>query len=275
MGTLKMFAGAFVLALTVNFFPCSAELAVRQAGSLADLQTKLNQLKTTVENNQNQLQATIQQIENKLRKMPLELQDCRKNNPISYASGVQKINDILFGLCDTQTDGGGWVIIQRRVSGGVNFTKTWSEYKEGFGSQDGDFWIGNDWISRLTRMGYTQLRFDMTYNGNSHYAVYSNFKVGNETEKYKMTVGNHHGNATDRFLINNNRFFTTIDADNDGNRYGNCAVDRRGGWWYYSCGAVNLNGEWGSHVTDKGIIWESITGISNSLTFAEMKIRKV
>lgn len=115
----------------------------------------------------------------------------------------------------------------------------------------------------------------MKYNGNNYYAVYSDFKVQNETNKYKMTVGDYSGNAGNKFLINTNRFFTTIDADNDRNQNGNCAVERRGGWWYYWCGSVNINGEWGSQVSNKGIIWESITCISNSLSSVEMKIRKM
>ncbi|XP_059175243.1 ficolin-2-like [Physella acuta] len=278
MGTLKMFAGAFVLVLAVNFFLCSAELAVRQTSSLAQLQTKLNELKTTVENNQNQLnalQATLQQIENKLQKIPLELEDCIKDSNISNPSGVHKINYILHGLCDTQTDGGGWVILQRRISGNVDFNKTWSEYKEGFGSTDGDFWIGNDWISKLTRMGYTQLRFDMKFNGSSYYAVYNNFKVQDEAEKYEMSVGNYTGNATDSFGSNIKKLFTTIDVDNDRWPGQSCSYRHGGGWWFYACTQVNLNGPWGIRIRTRGVIWEGITRTNRYLTFTEMKVRKV
>ena len=45
--------------------------------------------------------------------------------------------------CDMETDGGGWIVIQRRTSNGtVNFTRKWDDYVNGFGDLDGEFWIG-------------------------------------------------------------------------------------------------------------------------------------
>jgi len=51
-------------------------------------------------------------------------------------------------LCDLETDGGGWTLIQRRGYPLKNeevredFFKNWTEYEQGFGSLQGDFWIG-------------------------------------------------------------------------------------------------------------------------------------
>ncbi|XP_059175174.1 ficolin-2-like [Physella acuta] len=70
-----------------------------------------------------------------------------------------------LALCDTKTDGGGWIVIQRRVKGDVSFIRNWSDYKKGFGTLNGDYWLGNDWISNLTINGYSDLRFDMKYKG--------------------------------------------------------------------------------------------------------------
>ncbi|XP_059178643.1 angiopoietin-related protein 2-like [Physella acuta] len=58
----------------------------------------------------------------------------------------------MFGknfLCDTKTDGGGWILMQRRIRPGVNFKENWQTYKEGFGTLSGDFWIGLDFIYLL------------------------------------------------------------------------------------------------------------------------------
>ena len=45
--------------------------------------------------------------------------------------------------CDMDTDGGGWLVIQRRVSGGTeNFFRGWSDYEDGFGDLNGEFWYG-------------------------------------------------------------------------------------------------------------------------------------
>jgi hypothetical protein len=41
----------------------------------------------------------------------------------------------LAVYCDMETDGGGWIVIQRRNAsmGWVNFTRNWADYEAGFG----------------------------------------------------------------------------------------------------------------------------------------------
>lgn len=56
--------------------------------------------------------------------------------------------------------GGGWTVIQRRKSGLVSFYRDWKQYKQGFGSIRGDFWLGNEHIHRLSRRP-TRLRVEM------------------------------------------------------------------------------------------------------------------
>ncbi|KAH9504352.1 hypothetical protein Btru_063385 [Bulinus truncatus] len=53
-------------------------------------------------------------------------------------------------LCDTKTDKGGWIIIQRRVYKNTSFRKNWVEYKDGFGNLCEDFWLGNERIHQIT-----------------------------------------------------------------------------------------------------------------------------
>lgn len=38
--------------------------------------------------------------------------------------------------CDQNTGLGGWVLIQQREDGSVNFNRTWNEYRAGFGKID-------------------------------------------------------------------------------------------------------------------------------------------
>ena len=53
--------------------------------------------------------------------------------------------------CDMETDGGGWIVIQRRVAQGtVNFYRNWEDYENGFGDLDTEFWIGLGNIYELT-----------------------------------------------------------------------------------------------------------------------------
>lgn len=59
-----------------------------------------------------------------------------------------------------ETNGGGWTLIQRRKIGLLSFNRDWKNYKSGFGSIRGDFWLGNDHIVRLTRQP-TVLRIEM------------------------------------------------------------------------------------------------------------------
>ena len=40
--------------------------------------------------------------------------------------------------------------MQRRFDGSVNFSRTWDEYRDGFGTLDGEFWLGNKYLHELT-----------------------------------------------------------------------------------------------------------------------------
>ena len=53
--------------------------------------------------------------------------------------------------CDMTRNGGGWTVIQRRINGSKNFNRNWQDYKNGFGSAEGEYWIGNDVIHKLTK----------------------------------------------------------------------------------------------------------------------------
>ena len=96
--------------------------------------------------------------------------------------------------CDMTTDGGGWTVFQRRMDGSVNFYRGWTDYENGFGDLNGEFWLGLDKIHRLSLSGQNVLRVDLgDFSNNKRYAVYSTFAVSGETEKYKLTVGSYSG----------------------------------------------------------------------------------
>jgi ficolin len=178
-------------------------------------------------------------------------------------------------MCDTKTDGGGWIVIQRRVCGEVDFYLNWDDYKNGFGNLNDTFWLGNDHIHRLTSQGQYELMVDFTFNGRNYFALYTSFKILGEAEKYKLQVGGYSGNAGDSLAWQNGMFFTTKDRDNDPYNIGNCAITFHGAWWYNTCHQSNLNGWWGLKTFGMGLNWYNITGHYDTATFTEMKIRPV
>ena len=89
-----------------------------------------------------------------------------------------------------ETNGGGWTVFQRRQDGSVDFYKYWTDYEDGFGNLNGEFWLGLSKINRLTKQRSNTLRVDLKdFDSNTAYAQYSTFNVGNSTTKYTLTVG--------------------------------------------------------------------------------------
>ncbi|GFR71799.1 fibrinogen-related protein 3-2 [Elysia marginata] len=175
-------------------------------------------------------------------------------------------------LCDTVTDGGGWIIIQRRSTGNVDFYRNWADYKRGFGTLDDDFWLGNDNIHAITSSGDYELRVDLRYNGKSAYAHYGKFSIADEQNKYALNLGPYHGTAGDALSGHTAMPFTTRDRDNDS--YGhNCAVVFTGAWWYGACHSSNLNGKW-KDGGNKGPRWSTFSS-DKAVSFSEMKIRRI
>jgi ficolin len=104
--------------------------------------------------------------------------------------------------CDmTSSPGKGWTIFQRRVSGSVDFYRNWTDYKYGFGSLDGEFWLGLDKIHRLSQSGQNVLRFDLeNFEGEKRFAIFEAFGVANETNGYLLFVSNYTGKKIKLFI---------------------------------------------------------------------------
>ncbi|XP_057578937.1 ficolin-1-like [Hippopotamus amphibius kiboko] len=183
----------------------------------------------------------------------------------------------LTVLCDMDVDGGGWTVFQRRMDGSVDFYRDWAAYKQGFGHQLGEFWLGNDNIHALTSQGTSEFRVDLLdFEGNHRFAKYQSFKMEGEKEKYKLVLGAFvEGTAGDSLTSHKDQFFSTKDQDNDQSS-SNCAVQYQGAWWYNSCHSSNLNGRYlgGLHKSyANGINWRSWRGYNYSYKASEMKVR--
>ncbi|XP_041099681.1 ficolin-1-like [Polyodon spathula] len=184
----------------------------------------------------------------------------------------------LTVFCDMNTDGGGWLVFQKRQDGSVDFYQDWKAYREGFGNQLSEFWLGNDNIHLLTKTGSHELRIDLKdFEDQATYAKYSSFQVLDESDNYRLLLGAFvEGDAGDSFSLHANMTFTTKDCDNDKSESSNCAISYSGAWWYNACHWSNLNGLYlkGVHETiAKGINWKTGKGYKYSYRYSDMKIR--
>ena len=177
-------------------------------------------------------------------------------------------------LCDSVTDGGGWIVVQRRTTGKTDFNRNWADYKRGFGGLDEDFWIGNDNLHAITSRGKYELRVELKYQGKSAFAHYADFSVADESDNYRLTLGAYDGTAGDSLAYNNGKPFSTKDRQN-GPNVGQCTNQYGGGWWFDNCTYVCLNGRWGAiRGIYTGMEWRLFTR-GYPASYSEMKIRRV
>ncbi|XP_062606889.1 fibrinogen C domain-containing protein 1-like [Saccostrea cucullata] len=178
-------------------------------------------------------------------------------------------------FCDQKTDGGGWVVIQRRKDGSEDFFRGWTDYKYGFGNKSDEFWLGNHRIWEIVNQGYYELRIDMEdFVDESRYATYRKFGIGDDSTSYALTVQDYVGTAGDAFGYHHGKQFYTKDRDS---AY-NCSNTFKGAWWYGHCHDSNLNGQYLRGTTSSyatGVVWETWHGYYYSLKSTEMKIRRM
>ncbi|XP_035624184.1 microfibril-associated glycoprotein 4-like [Oncorhynchus keta] len=182
-------------------------------------------------------------------------------------------------FCEMSMDSafsGKWMVIQNRQDGSVNFHRKWNEYKSGFGSAAGEYWLGLETMYLLTMKKTYELRVDMEdFEGNKVYAQYSTFSVGPEAEGYPLKLGSFKdGGAGDSMTHHSGQKFTTLDKDQDLND-SNCGQIYYGGFWYNNCHWTNPNGiyAWGESAYGVGINWRTWKGFTYSLKRMTMKIR--
>jgi hypothetical protein len=163
-------------------------------------------------------------------------------------------------------------LVQQHYNGTTFFERTWNEFKAGFGSISGNYWIGNEQLYQLTKNGQYRLRVDLQAKLDCqwYWAEYSTFVVGNEASFYRLTIGGYTGTAGDVMVTINPSYwslngagFTTKDSDHD-SFSSNCAITPAagytacpGGFWYNDCGGAMINNPQGCI---PGFAWWSVPG---------------
>ena len=185
-------------------------------------------------------------------------------------------------FCDMETDGGGWTVLMKRQDGSVNFYLNWTDYKSGFGNLEGEHWLGLDNMYLLTHQSSAppQLRVDLAdWEGNTAFAKYDQFSVGDEDSDYTLSVSGYQSASTagNALTYQNGQRFSTADRDNDASS-GDCAVYHHAPWWYRNCYHSLLTGKYYTSGGPRssppyGVIWYHWKSSYYSLRVAEMKIR--
>lgn len=191
--------------------------------------------------------------------------------------------------CDMETDGGGWTMLLKRQDGSVDFYRNWADCKNGFGNLEGDYWLGLDNMYLLTHLNSDppQMRVDLAdWEGNTAFAKYDRFSVGNEDSVYTLSVSGYLSSSTsgDSLTLNdgtgphNGQRFSTPDRDNDQLSANHCAVQFHGPWWHNKCYSSLLTGRYYTsggprNSAPHGIIWHTWKGHYYSLRLADIKIR--
>ncbi|XP_033646903.1 ficolin-1-like [Asterias rubens] len=192
--------------------------------------------------------------------------------PTSLTDGIQQNGN-------TDTDGGGWTVIQRRQDGSVDFYRTWDENQTGFGDLLNEFWLGNDILRDLTGSGQWELRVEMEdWESNTAWASYGEFAVTGDMNTLHVGSYDTQSTAGDSMASHNGKAFSTKDNDNDDNKHNDCAQSNEGAWWFGYCHEAHLNGKYfpqGEFSGGKGIEWVGWKGRGYSLKKCTMKIRQV
>jgi len=173
---------------------------------------------------------------------------CLTKDNINHTSLIVQVpgHNAFPVICDSNLAGLGWLVIQRRRNGLVNFYRDWSDYRAGFGDPNGDFFIGLEKLNWLT--AYQPFELYIHLEEREYYknvfAKYDEFLIGNESEDFALKyIGGYSGTAGDSLRNNKGQRFSTFDRKNDDSYNKHCAQFHLGAWWYKDCGQryVHIN----------------------------------
>ncbi|XP_066924003.1 microfibril-associated glycoprotein 4-like [Clytia hemisphaerica] len=193
-----------------------------------------------------------------------------------YWIGIERF-PIKQVFCDMTTYGGGWIVMQKRFDGSVDFYQEWQQYKCGFGNAV-EHWLGLEFVHQFTSAYTTEiLLYGERFDGSVNTALFGNFSLGGEDTNYKLNTGNLITGAHEQdWLHHDGMAFSTRLEDNDACAECNCAEGAKSAWWYRACFLIDFNNHYSSQpdvIKWKGVHWESWSGALESLKATKMLIR--
>ncbi|TMW52654.1 hypothetical protein DOY81_002269 [Sarcophaga bullata] len=211
--------------------------------------------------------------------------NCAEATVCTQRSGIYKIlvpsysYEPFYVECDAETECGDWIVIQRRQDGSIDFFRNWVEYENGFGDVEGEYFIGLKKLHALTNFdGPQELLILMEdVNNTNAFAKYDSFAISNAAEMYKLRkLGRYTGTAGNSLAHHVGMHFSTTDTNT---AESNCGEFYIGGWWHNKCHeslvfGSNLNGKYDDNRYGKGLIWETYNGLTCSLKYVKMMIRR-
>ncbi|CAH1789703.1 unnamed protein product [Owenia fusiformis] len=218
-----------------------------EISSLAQQVSDINDKLSTIKEDIGDMKSAMTTLKNGMSQPMLnssEITDCGEDSSYSGVRTIKTTEGRLFSAYCEQ----GWTYIFKRFDGSVAFNLTWSEYKKGFGETNAEHFIGLDNLASLLKQRNYEIRIDLATwpetneNPSTRYAEYSDFKVADESDKYRLTIGGYRGTARDSMARHNDTEFTTYDRDNDKLKNASCAKKYKGAWWYTECHDSNLFG---------------------------------
>ncbi|XP_028409028.1 uncharacterized protein LOC114531613 isoform X2 [Dendronephthya gigantea] len=178
-----------------------------------------------------------------------------------------------FGVhCELGSNDGPWLVFQRRVEKEppTDFaTQSWTSFKNGFGTKESNFWLGNQYIHEITWNNPHRLKI-VIYSSdfNVYEAIYEDFYLGAEDSGYVINFGAYSGNAGDALSRHRGMQFS---ATGDDRSASGCTTSHPGGWWFENCLDSNLNGIFTEPSNAEGkIFWRTIRA---NILKTEMKIQ--
>ncbi|XP_063915209.1 techylectin-5B-like isoform X2 [Zophobas morio] len=226
----------------------TTELEKVKRDVITDVSSQLNSAKKHIFKLKKKLDFTNE----KLDEVTKVVDDLEKNETTKVGEVVKNCGEVLRGgnatsgvytikptgaskpfevVCDMETKGGGWTYVLRRFNGSQDFYLNWTDYKNGFGHLDEEFWLGLEHLYELTGGKSNELLFVFTnLEGKILYSHYKEFQIGGEEESYAIkVVKDYSGDGGQSFLTHLNWKFSTLDKQD---AYGGCVKTYRAPWWY-------------------------------------------